>query len=48
MCLFPGAIMEEHAKKLMDLNICNFLPKHSHNLANEFRCYTNYESKLLS
>ncbi|XP_048095230.1 LOW QUALITY PROTEIN: EEF1A lysine methyltransferase 1 [Alosa alosa] len=46
--LCTGAIMEEHAKKLMALKMCNFLPKHSHNLANEFRCYTNYESTLLS
>ncbi|XP_063069815.1 EEF1A lysine methyltransferase 1 [Engraulis encrasicolus] len=46
--LCTGAIMEEHAKNLMDLKICNFLPKHSHNLANEFRCYANYQSQLLS
>ncbi|XP_048050170.1 EEF1A lysine methyltransferase 1 isoform X2 [Megalobrama amblycephala] len=46
--LCTGAIMEEHAGKLMDLKICSFLPKHSHNLANEFRCYVNYESRLLS
>ncbi|KAL2081100.1 hypothetical protein ACEWY4_022953 [Coilia grayii] len=46
--LCTGAIMEEHANKLMDLKMCSFLPKHSHNLANEFRCYTNYKSQLLS
>ncbi len=43
-----GAIMEELAGKLMDLKMCSFLPKHNHNLANEFRCYVNYESNLLS
>lgn len=43
-----GAIMEELAGKLMDLKTCSFLPKHNHNLANEFRCYVNYESSLLS
>jgi len=49
LCLIlAGAIMEEHAGKLMDLKICSFLPKHNHNLANEFRCYVNYESSLLS
>uniref|UniRef100_A0A8C1TLB1 EEF1A lysine methyltransferase 1 n=1 Tax=Cyprinus carpio TaxID=7962 RepID=A0A8C1TLB1_CYPCA len=46
--LCTGAIMEEPAGKLMDLKICSFLPKHNHNLANEFRCYVNYESSLLS
>uniref|UniRef100_A0A8C1QPL1 EEF1A lysine methyltransferase 1 n=1 Tax=Cyprinus carpio TaxID=7962 RepID=A0A8C1QPL1_CYPCA len=46
--LCTGAIMEELAGKLMDLKTCSFLPKHNHNLANEFRCYVNYESRLLS
>lgn len=46
--LCTGAIMEELAGKLMDLKMCSFLPKHNHNLANEFRCYVNYESNLLS
>ncbi|XP_051564151.1 EEF1A lysine methyltransferase 1 [Myxocyprinus asiaticus] len=46
--LCTGAIMEEHAGKLMDLKKCSFFPKHNHNLANEFRCYVNYESSLLS
>ncbi|XP_028847630.1 EEF1A lysine methyltransferase 1 [Denticeps clupeoides] len=45
--LCTGAIMEEHAEKLMGLKMCKFLPKHSHNLGNEFRCYVNYESHLL-
>ncbi|KAG9271348.1 EEF1A lysine methyltransferase 1 [Astyanax mexicanus] len=48
MLLCTGAIMEELAGKLMNLKICSYLPKHSHNLANEFRCYVNYESSLLS
>ncbi|KAL6484822.1 hypothetical protein MHYP_G00068670 [Metynnis hypsauchen] len=46
--LCTGAIMEEHARKLMGLKICSYRPKHSHNLANEFRCYVNYDSSLLS
>ncbi|KAB5576942.1 hypothetical protein PHYPO_G00204310 [Pangasianodon hypophthalmus] len=45
--LCTGAIMEEHAGRLMDVKICSYLPKHNHNLANEFRCYVNYESGLL-
>uniref|UniRef100_A0A8C8DGI0 EEF1A lysine methyltransferase 1 n=1 Tax=Oncorhynchus tshawytscha TaxID=74940 RepID=A0A8C8DGI0_ONCTS len=46
--LCTGAIMEEHAVKLMGLKICSFLPKHNKNLANEFRCFTNYPSNLMS
>ncbi|XP_030642971.1 EEF1A lysine methyltransferase 1 [Chanos chanos] len=46
--LCTGAIMEEHAKKLMGLKICSYIPKHNNNLANEFRCYVNYDSQLLS
>lgn len=45
--LCTGAIMEEHAGKLLDVKMCSYLPKHNHNLANEFRCYLNYESGLL-
>ncbi|XP_027019904.1 EEF1A lysine methyltransferase 1 [Tachysurus fulvidraco] len=45
--LCTGAIMEEHAGKLLDVKTCSYLPKHNHNLANEFRCYVNYESTLL-
>lgn len=48
MIVISGAIMEEHTAKLMGLKICRYLPKHNHNLANEFRCYINYESDLLS
>ena len=43
MYLFPGAVMEDMAKRLLNLNKCNFVPGHRNNLANEFRCYTNYD-----
>ncbi|CAL8267274.1 unnamed protein product [Lota lota] len=46
--LCTGAIMEEHAKDLLGLRRCNFLPKHNKNLANEFLCFTSYDSHLLS
>uniref|UniRef100_A0AAY5L1E0 EEF1A lysine methyltransferase 1 n=1 Tax=Esox lucius TaxID=8010 RepID=A0AAY5L1E0_ESOLU len=46
--LCTGAIMEEHAEKLLGLKICRYIPKHNKNLANEFRCFTNYPSSLLS
>ncbi|XP_038166513.1 EEF1A lysine methyltransferase 1 isoform X2 [Arvicola amphibius] len=44
--LCTGAIMEEQAAQLLDVKMCKFIPKHSRNLANEFRCYANYDSGL--
>ncbi|XP_053734016.1 EEF1A lysine methyltransferase 1 isoform X2 [Synchiropus splendidus] len=46
--LCTGAIMENLAKELLDLKMCSFLPQHSRNLSNEFRCFVNYPSRLLS
>lgn len=43
-----GAIMENLAKELLDVKMCSFLPKHNRNLSNEFRCFVNYPSRLLS
>ena len=37
MFLCMGEVMAELAKRLLDLNICSFLPDHSNNLANQFR-----------
>ncbi|KAM9804761.1 EEF1A lysine methyltransferase 1 [Neosynchiropus ocellatus] len=45
--LCTGAIMENLAKELLDLKMCGFLPQHSRNLSNEFRCFVNYPSRLL-
>ncbi|XP_029458374.1 EEF1A lysine methyltransferase 1 [Rhinatrema bivittatum] len=44
--LCTGAVMEDQAEKLLGLKMCKFIPKHARNLANEFRCYVNYESGL--
>ncbi|XP_075275086.1 EEF1A lysine methyltransferase 1 isoform X2 [Opisthocomus hoazin] len=44
--LCTGAIMEEQAAQHLGVKICKFIPKHSRNLANEFRCYVNYASGL--
>ncbi|XP_057642616.1 EEF1A lysine methyltransferase 1 isoform X2 [Chionomys nivalis] len=44
--LCTGAIMEEQAAQLLDVKMCKFIPEHSRNLANEFRCYANYDSGL--
>ncbi|XP_061580332.1 EEF1A lysine methyltransferase 1 [Cololabis saira] len=46
--LCTGAVMENLARDLLDLNMCSFLPKHNRNLSNEFRCFVNYPSRLLS
>lgn len=38
--------MEELAIKLMEVHKCSFEPKHKHNLANQFACFTNFVSEL--
>ncbi|XP_008822550.1 exportin-4 isoform X6 [Nannospalax galili] len=44
--LCTGAIMEEQAAQLLGVKMCKFIPEHTRNLANEFRCYVNYDSGL--
>ncbi|XP_033843487.1 EEF1A lysine methyltransferase 1 [Periophthalmus magnuspinnatus] len=46
--LCTGAVMQNTAKELLDVDICDFLPQHHRNLSNDFRCYTNYPSSRLS
>lgn len=46
--LCTGAVMEKLAKDLLEVKMCSFLPKHKRNLSNEFRCFVNYPSRLLS
>ena len=43
-----GAMMENLAQELLGVNKCSFLPQHNRNLSNEFRCFVNYPSVLLS
>ena len=38
--------MEELAYELLGLKKCVFVPTHARNLANEFRCFANYDSRL--
>ncbi|XP_076237832.1 EEF1A lysine methyltransferase 1 [Calliopsis andreniformis] len=40
--LCTGAIMADLAKRLLDVEVCNFIPCHQNNLANEFYCYANF------
>ncbi|KAM6178619.1 EEF1A lysine methyltransferase 1 [Rhynchocyon petersi] len=44
--LCTGAIMAEAAADLLGVKMCTFIPRHTRNLANEFRCYVNYDSGL--
>ncbi|ETE73661.1 Exportin-4 [Ophiophagus hannah] len=44
--LCTGLIMEEYAAKYLGVKMCKFIPRHARNLANEFRCYVNYDSGL--
>nr|CAG4646447.1 EOG090X0ABW [Macrothrix elegans] len=43
LILCTGAVMEDLAKRLLQLKICKFQPRHKNNLANDFRCYANYD-----
>uniref|UniRef100_A0A9L0JZU3 EEF1A lysine methyltransferase 1 n=1 Tax=Equus asinus TaxID=9793 RepID=A0A9L0JZU3_EQUAS len=44
--LCTGAVMQEEAAKLLGVKMCKFIPEHTRTLANEFRCYVNYDSGL--
>lgn len=35
--------MEELAGRLLQLKVCAFKPQHRNNLANDFRCFANYD-----
>ena len=43
LILCTGAIMEELASRLLQVKLCEFQPKHKNNLANDFRCYANFQ-----
>lgn len=40
---FSGSIMSELAKRLLNVEVCCFVPHHQNNLANEFYCYSNFD-----
>ena len=42
-----GAVMAELAEELLGVKECDFRPGHVNNLANEFRCYTNYMTSVI-
>ena len=39
---FIGATMEDLLGRLLSLRCCKYIPQHKNNLANEFRCFANY------
>lgn len=41
--LCTGSIMSELAKRLLNVEVCYFVPHHQNNLANEFYCYSNFD-----
>ncbi len=43
MIVVTGAVMEGLAGRLLSLKECKFRPGHKNNLANEFRCFANYD-----
>lgn len=45
--LCTGAVMEDLARELLSVVSCQFKPRHSNGLANEFHCYTNYKPIML-
>lgn len=46
--LCTGAVMAELAETLLGVKDCGFRPTHVNKLANEFHCYTNYETSVIN
>ncbi|XP_068121089.1 EEF1A lysine methyltransferase 1 [Hyperolius riggenbachi] len=44
--LCTGAVMEDLVARILGLKMCKFIPRHTRSLANEFRCYANYQTGL--
>lgn len=44
--LSAGAQMEALAAQLLGVKESGFSPTHTRNLANEFKCYVNYDSSF--
>ncbi|XP_038049332.1 EEF1A lysine methyltransferase 1-like isoform X2 [Patiria miniata] len=46
--LCTGAVMEDLAADLLGVTMCSFVPSHARNLANVFRCFTNFDTHYLN
>jgi Probable N6-adenine methyltransferase len=42
-----GAIMADIAAEVLNVKQCRFRPGHANNLANEFRCFANYDTFVI-
>ena len=40
--------MEDLLATSLNVKLCSFIPRHERNLANEFKCYANYETLFLN
>lgn len=40
--------MEDLLAASLKVKLVSFIPKHERNLANEFKCYSNYETNYLN
>ncbi|XP_052488229.1 agamous-like MADS-box protein AP3 [Gossypium raimondii] len=43
LLLLTGEVQRDRAAELLGLRACNFWPRHSSKLGNEFRVFTNYD-----
>ena len=43
MVLCSGEVMTDLADRLLNLKLCQFQPHHKNNLANEFKCFANFD-----
>ena len=48
LIICTGAVMEELLAASLKVKLNSFIPKHERNLANEFKCYSNYETYFLN
>ncbi|TYH37566.1 hypothetical protein ES332_D12G049900v1 [Gossypium tomentosum] len=44
LLLLTGEVQRDRAAELLGLRACNFRPRHSSKLGNEFRVFTNYDA----
>jgi len=45
--LCTGGVMKETVFRELDVQVTTFRPQHKGGLANDYRCYTNYESDIM-
>ncbi len=48
LIICTGAVMEDLLAASLKVKLNSFIPKHERNLANEFKCYSNYETYFLN